>query len=95
MTFATLITILTKQLRAWINDNLCSLTINCDTGQHSQFLQCFWINCQAMSEMHELSDDFKINVNMSATFCRQSVLRGMKKEEGGQTKHTLCKGRQV
>ena len=29
------------QLRTWINDNLCYLTINCDTGQNSQFLQCF------------------------------------------------------
>ena len=26
--------------RTWINDNLCYLTINCDTGQHCQFLQC-------------------------------------------------------
>ena len=30
------------QLRTWIHDNLCDLTINCDTGQHSQFLRCFW-----------------------------------------------------
>ena len=29
------------QLRIWIHDNLCDLTINCDTGQHSQFLRCF------------------------------------------------------
>ena len=29
------------QLRTWINDNLCYLTINCNTGQHSQFLRCF------------------------------------------------------
>ena len=29
------------QLRTWIYDNLCDLTINCDTGQHSQFLRCF------------------------------------------------------
>ena len=28
-------------LRTWIHDNHCYLTINCDTGQHSQFLQCF------------------------------------------------------
>ena len=28
------------QLRTWINDNICYLTINCDTGQHSQFLGC-------------------------------------------------------
>ena len=26
-----------------MNDNLCYLTINCDTGQHSQFLRCFWV----------------------------------------------------
>ena len=31
-----------RQLRTWINDNLSYLTINCDTGQHSQFLRCFW-----------------------------------------------------
>ena len=24
-----------------MHDNLCYLTINCDTGQHSQFLRCF------------------------------------------------------
>ena len=30
-----------RQLRTWIHDNLCYLTINCDTGQHSQFLRCF------------------------------------------------------
>ena len=28
------------QLRTWIHDNICYLTINCDTGQHSQFLRC-------------------------------------------------------
>ena len=28
------------QLRTWFHDNLCYLTINCDTGQRSQFLQC-------------------------------------------------------
>ena len=33
-----------RQLRTWINDNLCYLTINCDTGQHSQFLRCFYQN---------------------------------------------------
>ena len=30
-----------RQLRTWIHDNLCYQTINCDTGQHSQFLRCF------------------------------------------------------
>ena len=29
------------QLRIWIHDNLCYLTIKSDTGQHSQFLRCF------------------------------------------------------
>ena len=33
-----------RQLRTWINDNLCYLTINCDTGQHSQFLRCLKSN---------------------------------------------------
>jgi len=28
------------QLRTWIHDNIWYLTINCDTGQHSQFLWC-------------------------------------------------------
>ena len=28
------------QLRTWIHDNLCNLTINCDNEQHSQFLRC-------------------------------------------------------
>ena len=31
------------QLRTWICDNLFYLTINCDTGQHSQSLRCFWV----------------------------------------------------
>ena len=29
------------QLRTWIHDYLCDLTIKSDTGQHSQFLRCF------------------------------------------------------
>ena len=28
------------QLRTWFHDNRCFLTINCDTGQHLQFLWC-------------------------------------------------------
>ena len=27
----------------WIHYNLCYLTINCDTGQHSQFLRCLFL----------------------------------------------------
>ena len=33
------------QLRTWILDNLCYLTIKSDTGQHSQFLRCFRCTC--------------------------------------------------
>ena len=29
------------QLRTWIHDNLCDLTIKSNAGQHSQFLRCF------------------------------------------------------
>ena len=38
MTFETLITILT--IENFDSDNHCYLTIDCDTGQHSQFLRC-------------------------------------------------------
>ena len=38
-TFETLITILT--IENLNSDNHSYLTINCDTGQHSQFLRCF------------------------------------------------------
>ena len=33
-----------RELRTWIHDNLCYLTINCDTGQHSQFLRCLFLS---------------------------------------------------
>ena len=39
LTFETLITILT--IENLNSDNHSYLTINCDTGQHSQFLRCF------------------------------------------------------
>ena len=39
-----------SQLRTWIHDNPCYLTINCDTGQHSQFLQIF-ISEYTLSDM--------------------------------------------
>ena len=29
------------QLRTWIHNSLCFLTIKSDTGQHSQFLRCY------------------------------------------------------
>ena len=47
MTFETLITILTIENL----DNLCYLTINCDTGQHSQFLRCFNTLSQVWKEI--------------------------------------------
>ena len=31
-----------RQLRTWSQDNRCYLTIKSDTGQHSQFLRCFY-----------------------------------------------------
>ena len=34
------------QLRTWIHDNLCYLTIKSDTGQHSQFLRCLFLQFQ-------------------------------------------------
>ena len=37
------------QLRTWIHDNLCYLTINWDTGQHSQFLRCFIVFIACLS----------------------------------------------
>ena len=40
LTFETLITILT--IENLNSDNHSYLTINCDTGQHSQFLRCFF-----------------------------------------------------
>ena len=46
------------QLRTWIYDNIRYLTINCDTGQHSQFSRCLNTNslfpqcCQYLHEMH-------------------------------------------
>ena len=39
LTFETLITILTIENLNSVNHSY--LTINCDTGQHSQFLRCF------------------------------------------------------
>jgi hypothetical protein len=36
-----LVTLQFWQLRTWIHDNLCCLSIKSDTGQHSQFLRCF------------------------------------------------------
>ena len=40
-----------RQLRTWIHDNLWYLTINCDTGQHSQFLRCFFYMCVSLASI--------------------------------------------
>ena len=48
------------QLRTWFNDNLCYLTINCDTGQHSQFLRCFENIAYAGSLKHFVSNFQKV-----------------------------------
>ena len=51
------------QWRTWIHDNLCFLTINCDTGQHSQFLRCFCTTITQYSypqiDMHRPTDLFQ------------------------------------
>ena len=44
-------------MRTWIHDNLCYVTINCDTGQHSQFLRCFSDICYSLGivELHPVT----------------------------------------
>ena len=60
------------QLRTRINDNLCYLTINCDTGQHSQFLRCFcWSpNCMKVLQIDLAARDsrwyFYVNASLPA-----------------------------
>ena len=34
-------------LRTWIHDNLCAMTIRSETGQHSQFWQCLLLDIRA------------------------------------------------
>ena len=43
-----------RQLRTWIHDNHCYLTIYCDTGQHSQFLRCL-VNLAIMVNLVNLA----------------------------------------
>ena len=48
------------QLRPSIHDNLCYLTIKSDTGQHSQFLQCFHVSgLKTVRTVWELSRQFQ------------------------------------
>ena len=53
------------QLRTWIHDNLCYLTINCDTGQHSQFLRCFINNIQFVAIARCLSFIWQSSLSLS------------------------------
>ena len=42
------------QLRTWIHDNFCYMTIKSDSGQHSQFLRCLAVQRQ-LNRTHCLS----------------------------------------
>ena len=37
-------------MKTWIHGNLCYLTINCDTGQHSQFLRCLCLKTKQFKD---------------------------------------------
>ena len=57
------------QLRTWINDNLCYLTINCDTGRHSQFLRCFILICLQPTSNVQFIDMIIWVVCLSCVLC--------------------------
>ena len=53
----------------WIHDNLCYLTINCDTGQHSQFLRCFLHgHCSWLNFLHTIYIKFVQKMASSTLF---------------------------
>ena len=54
------------QLRTWNHDKISYLTINCDTGQHSQFLRCFqlWFFSLGPDHHHKLKDMAPNNWNI-------------------------------
>ena len=56
------------QLRTRIHDNLWYLTINCDTGQHSQFLRCFILHVSLVLEQFSLR--FKTCLSNAGKFLR-------------------------
>ena len=61
-----------RQLRTWIHDNLCYLTINCDTGQHLQFLRCFkCFYCMA------LNTHFQTKFLLPVLLCDRSKMKAM------------------
>ena len=68
------------QLRTWIHDNLCNLTINCDTGQHSQFLRCLALTWQlnkqpyhhSLTKVNAEQLMFLLTFHINTNFKRQS-----------------------
>ena len=62
--FETLSTILT--IENLNSDNHSYLTVNCDTGQHSQFLRCFNVIVRSVIELESLvvyKEDFERSVS--------------------------------
>ena len=69
LTFETLITILT--IENLNSDNHSYLTINCDTGQHSQFLRCF-------TDVDSEESTAMMLIDQSKTCCNKCVHSGKK-----------------
>ena len=57
------------QLRTWIHDNLCNLTINYDNEQHSQFLRCLTLTSHLLKGM---PSNFLLTFHINTNFKRQS-----------------------
>ena len=66
-----------RQLRTWIHDNLCYLTIKSDTGQHSQFLRCF---CQHKTPFHHFFRllEFILHTHIWTIFCQTKPISSRK-----------------
>ena len=58
--------------RTWIHDNLCYLPINCNTGQHSQFLRCFIHTSASLLEHYisEKSQHLHLNLSAKSTYIK-------------------------
>ena len=62
-----------RQLRTWLQDNHCDLTIKSDTLQHSQFLRCFFffswffvlylVNCELAGDVANWSALFPADLS--------------------------------
>ena len=70
VTFETLITILT--IENLNSDKHCYLTINCDTGQHLQFLRCFteislvWVKYEFIFSFSSFTSSFFLSASSSS-----------------------------